>query len=146
MPLRRSAHAVWDCSYHIVLTPKYRHDIFVGAVRDRTDVVLRDIALSYDVIIDTMEVAPDHVHIFCSFPPKWSVSDIVSRFKSLSARTLFAEFPALKKRLWGGSIWADGYFVRTVGDEVTATVVRRYIEAHQEGEAIPDTPEQLRLL
>ncbi len=36
-------------------------------------------------------------------------------------------FPDLKKELWGGEFWEDGYFVRTVGDKVTAEVIRKYI-------------------
>jgi putative transposase len=104
MALHRAAHAVWDCSYHIVLTPKYRKDILQGAVAARCDELLREIAAAYDVSIDTMAVAEDHVLIFCSFPPRWSVSQVVTRFKSLSARALFGEFPALKKRLWGAEL------------------------------------------
>ncbi len=47
--------------------------------------------------------------------------------KSISAREAFKKFPKLKKTLWAGELWNDGYFVRSVGDEVTADVIRRYI-------------------
>ena len=30
--------------------------------------------------------------------------------------------------LQAGELWGDGYFVRLVGDEVTAAVIRRYIK------------------
>jgi putative transposase len=36
--------------------------------------------------------------------------------------------------LWGGEFWEDGYFVRTVGDQVTAEVVKRYIQYHRHDE------------
>ena len=39
--------------------------------------------------------------------------------------------PWVKRRLWGGELWEDGYFVRTVGDKVTAEIIRRYIQYHQ---------------
>jgi REP element-mobilizing transposase RayT len=29
------------------------------------------------------------------------------------------------RRLWGGEFWEDGYFARTVGDKVTAEVIRK---------------------
>ena len=77
-----------------------------------------------------MEVSPDHVHIFCSFPPRDSIAQVVTRFKSLSARAILREFPRIKRHLWGGELWEDGYFARTVGDKVTAEVVRRYIQQH----------------
>ena len=40
-----------------------------------------------------------------------------------------------------GKIWSDGYFVRSVGDKVTADVIRRYIEYQKQEE----NPEQLRM-
>ena len=54
------------------------------------------------------------------------------RFKSLSARAVFKEFPRVRRRLWGGELWKDGYFARTVGDKVTAEVIREYIRRHHE--------------
>ena len=90
-----------------------------------------DIAIQYDILIDELEVSPDHVHIFCAFPPRYSISQVVTRFKSLSARTIFRESPRIKRRLWGGELWEEGYFVRTVGDKVTAELIRRYIPYHQ---------------
>jgi putative transposase len=78
-----------------------------------------------------MEISLDHVHIFCSFPPRYSIAQVVTRFKSLSARAIFQEFPFVKRRLWGGEFWEDGYFARTVGDKVTAEVIRNYIQHHR---------------
>jgi REP element-mobilizing transposase RayT len=36
----------------------------------------------------------------------------------------------VRKEHWGGEFWSDGYFVRSEGDEVTAEIIRRYIEYH----------------
>jgi len=81
--------------------------------------------------MEELEVSPDHVQIFCSFPPRYSIAPVVTRCKSLSARAIFREFPRVKRRLWGGELWEDGYFARTVGDKVTAEVIRRYIQQHR---------------
>ena len=32
-------------------------------------------------------------------------------------------------------LWEDGYFARTVGDKVTAEVIRKYIKQHWEAQA-----------
>jgi putative transposase len=56
-----------------------------------------------------MEVRPEQVHIFCSFPPRYSIAHVVTRFKC----------------------WEEGYFARTVGDKVTAEVIRRYLQQHR---------------
>jgi putative transposase len=131
MVIRRTSHTVYDTQYQLVWAPKYRRDVLRGDVQHRVKELFADIAIQYDIMIDEMEVSPDHVPIFCSFPPRYSIAQIVTRFKSLSARTIFREFPRIKRRLWGGELWEDGYFVRTVGDNVTAEIIRRYIQYHQ---------------
>jgi putative transposase len=129
--LRRSSHAVYDLKYHFVWVPKYRKRILTPEIADYAKEVFRKIAEEYDMVIDTVEVVEDHVHIFLEAPPRLSPSRIVQILKSLSARELFGEFPRLRRQLWGGKLWSRGYFVRAVGDEVTGDVIRRYIEYHE---------------
>ena len=69
--------------------------------------------MSHDLDIDTMEIAHDHVHIFLSFPQRYSISPVVGMLKSMSARVIFGEHPEVKTELWGGEFWEDGYFART---------------------------------
>ena len=128
MVLRRTPHAVYDTLYHLVRSPQYRRDVLQGEIQQRVQELFADIAEQYDITIEEMEVSPDHVHIFCSFPPRSSIAQVVTRFKSLSARAILRELPRIKRRLWGGERWEDGYCARTVGDKVTAAVIRRYIQ------------------
>jgi len=134
MVFRRAAHAAYDTAYHLVWSPKYRKKILEGALAMRVEQMFKEIADCYDITIDEMEVSPDHVHLFCSFPPRYSIAQVVGMFKSLSARAVFREFPQVKRQLWGGEFWEDGYFARTVGDKVTAEVIRKYIQRHKEAE------------
>jgi putative transposase len=129
--LRRSSHAVYDLKYHFVWIPKYRKRILTPEIADYAKQVFRKIAEEYDMVIDTVEVVEDHVHIFLEAPPRLSPSRIVQILKSMSARELFREFPRLRRQLWGGKLWSRGYFVRAVGDEVTGDVIRRYIQYHE---------------
>jgi putative transposase len=78
-----------------------------------------------------MEVSPDYVHIFGSFPPRYAIPHVVTRCKSLRARTLLRDFPQVKRRLWGREFWEEGYGAHTVGDKVTAEVIRSYIQQHR---------------
>jgi len=68
----------------------------------------------------------DHVHLFVSAQPKVCISEMVRVFKCVSAMLLFKEFPEIKKRLWGGRLWSDGYAVRTAG-VVTSDKIEQYI-------------------
>ena len=131
MVLRRTPHAVYDTLYHLVWSPTYRRDVLQGEIQRRVQELCADSAEQYDITIEEMEGSPDHVHMFCSFPPRYCMAQVVTRFKSVSARALFREFPRIKRRLWGGELWEAGYCARTVGDKVTAEVIRRYIQQHR---------------
>jgi REP element-mobilizing transposase RayT len=73
-----------------------------------------------------------------SFPPRLSISEVVGKMKAISAKVIFEEFPEAKREMYGGEFWEDGYFARTVGDEVTTKVIRRYIKYHDEEETSPN--------
>jgi len=132
MVWRRAAHTAYDTAYHLVWSPKYRKGLLTGELAKRVEELFREIGEAHDITIEEMEVSVDHVHIFCSFPPRYAISDVVGRLKSLSARAVFKEFAWVRRRLWGGELWEDGYFARTVGDKVTAEVIRQYIRRHKE--------------
>jgi putative transposase len=94
--------------------------------------MIGEICEAYDIEIQEMELMEDHLHLLVSFSPSRSIGEAVRIIKSLSGRGLFREFPGLKKRLWGGELWEDGYFARTVGDRMTSEVIRKYIVSHRE--------------
>lgn len=137
MELKRTSHAVYDTKYHLVWAPKYRKWILRGDIRTKVEEVFQEIAGNHDFEIDTLEVAQDHVHICLTFPPRYSISKVVGMLKSISASVIFREHPEVKRELWGGEFREDGYFVRTVGDKVTAEVIRKYIRYHREQEKSP---------
>src|SRR4030067_2522737 len=142
MELKRTSHAVYDTKYHLVWAPKYRKWILKGHIRDRVREIFEEIAQNHDFEIETLEIAKDHVHVFLSFPPRYSISRVVGMLKSISASAVFKEHPEVKRELWGGEFWEDGYFARTVGDKVTAETIRKYIEYHHEEE---NSPKQMKL-
>ena len=141
MGIRRTKHAVYDLKYHLVWTPKYRRDIFREEIAIYVKEIFGRIAEEYEFRIDTMEVMEDHVHIFLEAPPRYSPAEIVQIMKSISAKEVFKAFPKLREQLWKKELWNDGYFVRSVGDEVTSDVIRKYIE-YQKHE---DNSNQLKL-
>ena len=135
--IKRTSHAVYDTKYHLVWTPKYRKWILRGDIRKRVKEVFEEIATNHEFEIDEMEIVDDHVHIFLSFPPRYSIAKVVGMLKSISASVIFKEHAEVKRELWGGEFWEDGYFARTVGDEVTAETIRKYIEYHRGDEKHP---------
>jgi putative transposase len=130
MPLKRTSHAVYEAKYHLVWCPKYRKKILAEKIRPRVKELFVEISSHFDFEIDRCEIAEDHIHILISFPPKYSVSRVIGILKSISGSKIFKEFPKVKKQLWGGHFWEQGYFYRTVGEQVTDDVIRKYIENH----------------
>ena len=116
-----------QCAFHIVLVPKYRHNIFLDAeIKKRCEEALRETAARMDCRVYELQVAPDHVHIFLGLHPERSISEVIRLLKCNSARTLFQEYPGLKKRLWGGHLWSRGKFYRSIG-QVTSETIQHYI-------------------
>ncbi len=137
-PVKRTHHAVYDLKYHFVWIPKYRKMILRDDISKRVEEVFREVAKVYEFDIERMAVVEDHVHIFLGAAPRYSPGEIVRVLKSKSAKVVFREFPGVREELWGGEFWSDGYFVRSVGDEVTAEVIRKYIEYHEHKQLVFD--------
>ena len=96
--------------------------------------LFREILESRDCQVEEIEVAEDHVHIFTGIPPKYSIGQVVRVLKCISAKEIFRRYPQVKRTLWGGEFWEDGYFARTVGDKVTAEVIKKYVHYHRHQE------------
>jgi putative transposase len=139
--IRKTKHATYDLKYHFVWIPKYRKKILKGKVAKYIRRTFRKIAKEYGWEIEEMSIQKDHVHLFLHAPPKYAPAGVVQIMKSISAREVFEKYPKLREQLWAGEFWSDGYFVRSVGDRVTAELVRAYIRYQEED----CKPQQLRL-
>lgn len=69
----------------------------------------------------------DHIHVFCGAHPKIAAGKIVQIFTSITAREVFRRKPSVKKDLWGGEFWSDGYYAGTGGDHGHWGGAERYI-------------------
>ncbi|MDE2218562.1 MAG: IS200/IS605 family transposase, partial [Patescibacteria group bacterium] len=85
--------------------------------------------------IDQIGCDENHIHILASFHPKYSIGQFVRLYKSITARQIFLKFPELKKDLWGGEFWTDGYYVATVGERGNWSIVERYVKNQGEQDA-----------
>jgi putative transposase len=106
---------------------KYRRKVLAGKIDERLKAIFLKIAEDKGFIIRSMEVMPDHVHIFASAHPKYAPGYLYKMLKGISARRLFVEFPSLKSKLWKGHLWNPATYTETVGHVSEATILR-YIE------------------
>jgi putative transposase len=140
-PIKTAKHAVYDLKYHFVWAPKYRKKLLTGDVVPFLRQVFNRIATEYGWEIEEMALQPDHVHVFLHAPPKYAPAKIVQVLKSISTREVLRQLPQLRRQLWAGEFWNDGYFVRSVGDQVTADLIKKYIRYQTNN----DEPKQLGL-
>ena len=133
---RLGAHTKTDLKVHVIWIPKYRKPILTGDVAVRVRDLIRSIAAEHELEIISGKVARDHVHVFVSYRPPQSVSQIMQWLKGISSRVLLQEFPRLRKQYWGRHVWARGYLAVSSGT-ITDEMIREYIN-EQAGEAIVD--------
>ncbi|MCR4623241.1 MAG: IS200/IS605 family transposase, partial [Alphaproteobacteria bacterium] len=70
----------------------------------------------------------DQVHFLVQSVMKYSVTQIVTKIKSIKAREIFKRSREVKKVLWGGEFWTDGYFVNTVSKHGNEQIIEIYIK------------------
>ncbi len=100
--------------------PKYHKSILPGGMKERLKETFSEIAKQYELEIEEMSVQTDHVHLFISALPRYSPTRLADILKSIFSRKMMEEFPKLKQHLWLGKLWAQGYYVGTLADKVTA--------------------------
>ena len=142
----KKSHNVSVLIYHFVCPTKYRRAV----IDEQVDQVLKEVCLSiadrYQVEFLEIGTDKDHVHFLVQSVPSYSPTKIVTIIKSLTAREIFARVPSVKKQLWGGEFWTDGYYVSTVGQHATEAVIRQYVKKQgQEREYRQLHAQQLKL-
>lgn len=122
--LTHSRTSVHNIGYHIVWSTKYRKPVLVD-----------DISVSLkNILIETIEVMPDHVHLFVRSNPKTPPNYIYKMLKGISATKLFLIFPNLKNSLYNGNLWNPSTFIESVG-HISEDLVKKYIEGQKKYES-----------
>jgi len=101
---RDSSHTAHDLRVHLIWITKYRYKVLTKDVGVR-------------------------IHLYISYSPKLSVSDMVRIFQGRSSRKIQDEFPQLGKVYWGKPFWVIGYAAFSSG-HVTDEMIQEYLAYH----------------
>lgn len=123
--LKHNNTSVVNINYHIIWCPKYRRSVLVDGVETRLKELLPTIANESGCCIESIEVMPDHIHIFIKGNPTIPIHLIVKNLKGKSSRMLRDEFPQLRKRL--PCLWTRSYYCETIGC-INEETIKKYIE------------------
>ncbi len=121
-------HNVSECYYHIQLTVKYRKAILDNQVQQSIINSWQEIKERYAIEISNIGFDQNHIHILTQFLPKYSGGQVIKLIKSISAKAVFRDNPQIKKELWGGEFWTDGYYIATISGRGNKQVIINYIK------------------
>ena len=122
-------HNVTVLLYHLVFPAKYRRTVFDEQVEEVLKERCLGIEWRYEVKFLEIGADKDHVHFLVQSVPTYSVTKIVTLIKSVTAREVFKRCPQVKKKLWGGEFWTDGYFASTVSKHGNENTISRYVQS-----------------
>lgn len=122
------SHNVSNLMYHFVFPAKYRRVV----IDENVDKIIKEtcveISKRYEIYFLEIGTDKDHVHFLIQSVPRYSPTQIVRIVKSITAKEVFAKCPEVKKKLWGGEFWSDGFYVATVSEHGNEKVIANYVK------------------
>ena len=143
----KKSHNISVLIYHYVCPAKYRKVVFDKEVDEILKETCVGIEKRYEIKFLEIGADNDHVHFLIQSVPTYSAKKIIQTVKSITAREIFERVPEIKKKLWGGELWTDGYYVSTVGQRGNEETIRRYVQEQGKEEEYKKlySDEQLKL-
>ena len=123
--LDKFSHSLGQNWYHIVLIPKKRYSIFQWPqIKNSANEAFEFVCKNHNIKIFTKEIMDDHVHLFVSCPPEFSIRKLLQVLKGGTSHFIRKKHPTLKRYK---ALWNEGGMYRSLGS-VSAKVVKNYIE------------------
>jgi len=120
-----SPSSVYNLGYHLIWCPKYRRKVLTGSTASDLERYIHEKCDENGWEVCSLEVMPDHVHLFLKCKPTDSVAYIMAQLKGYTSRKLNLSHPELKSRL--PNMWTRSYYAESVG-VINEVAVKTYIE------------------
>lgn len=122
--LKNFSHKIGQNWYHVVLVPKYRYPVFANKLQhELMQAALIDTCKRHSIDLYEHEIMSDHVHIFISCPPSFSIRKLIHVIKGATSYYIRSNHKPLRRYK---SLWNTGAMYRSVGN-VSAETIKRYI-------------------
>lgn len=122
------ARGISSLKAHLVLTSKYRREIFDDAMLIRLESVFRALMEQWDGQLIEFNGESDHVHLLIQYTPQVELSKLINNLKTVSSRYLRKEFAEKVNQVYYKDVlWTNGYFIASCGG-VTVEELKKYIE------------------
>jgi REP element-mobilizing transposase RayT len=114
--------------FHLVCPVKFRRDIFTSGNETTFKSICLELAPRYEYKFLEIGIDEDHVHFLIQTIPNIWISGMVRTIKSITAKQMFKRHPEVKRFLWGGEFWTDGYYLNTVGQYGNLSIIENYVK------------------
>lgn len=125
---KHKSHNVSVLMYHFVCRAKYRRVVIDEEVDEVIRKTCEEISKRYEIEFLEVGTDRDHVHFLVQSVPMYSPKKIIQIIKSITAREVLEKCPQVKKKLWGGEFWSDGYYVSTVSEHGNEETISKYVK------------------
>ena len=123
-----SGRSVSDLKAHLILTTKYRKDVFTASMLARLNEILEELLIKWECKLVEFNGEENHVHILFQYHPNVMLSKLVNNVKTVTSRRLRKEFSEqINAIYWKDVLWNGSYFIASCGG-VTISTLKKYIE------------------
>ncbi|MGD1712952.1 IS200/IS605 family transposase [Hydrocoleum sp. CS-953] len=120
--------SVSDLKAHLILTTKYRKDVFTASMLTRLNEILEELLIRWECKLIEFNGEENHVHILFQYHPSVMLSKLVNNIKTVTSRRLRKEFAEqINAVYWKDVFWNGSYFIASCGG-VTISTLKKYIE------------------
>ena len=129
--IRHGRHCIFLLHAHLVFVTKYRRVCFTDRVLRHMEEIFRAVCEDFEAELVEFDGEGDHVYLLVNYPPKVALSRLVGSLKGVSSRHIReADYPEIRKKLWGTALWSPSYFAGSCGG-ASIEAVRKYIEEQE---------------
>ncbi len=114
--------------FHLVCPIKYRRKIFTEEIETTFKAVCLELGIRYEYRFLEIGMDENHAHFLIQTIPNTLIKGMVQTIKSITAREMFKRHPEVKRFLWGGQFWTDGYYLNTVGQYGNLKMLENYVK------------------
>ncbi len=129
--IRTGRHCVFMLHVHLVFVTRYRRGVFTKEILDELQIIFSGVCKDFEAELVEFDGEDDHVHLLVAYPPKIAVSHLVNSLKGVSSRLIRKrDFPSIRRKLWGKSLWSPSYFAGSCGG-APLSALKQYIESQR---------------
>ena len=129
--IRHGRHCTFALHAHLVFVTKCRRVCFSTRALEHLQEVFTSICEDFESELVEFNGEADHVHLLVHYPPKVSLSKLINSLKGVSSRIIReANYPEIRKKLWGNALWSHSYFAGSCGG-APIEILKQYIQQQE---------------